>query len=94
MLKQFDQVKSILINFSYNERGRNVLVAQIIWNVIDELRRERKIKMVLHDEINVNQYINLDMTDVNLLETGQHLKLDPFVQLALQDKIDFRFQFG
>lgn len=47
MLQQFNQVKKILINFSFKDKSKNILSTVINWNVIDELRRERKIKMVI-----------------------------------------------
>ena len=38
-----------LMNFSYNNSNNKTLCVDIIKNVMDELRRERKIAMVLAD---------------------------------------------
>jgi len=42
-IKQFNDVKSILMNFSFDNVGQKTLCVEIIENVMDELRRERKI---------------------------------------------------
>jgi hypothetical protein len=56
-----------LINFSFKDRNKNVLSTLINYNVIDELRRERKIKMVIGD-VGVDEYINMDMTEIDLTD--------------------------
>jgi len=38
-----------------------ILCNDIIWNVLDECRKERKIMMVLNDD-NVDEYVGLNMT--------------------------------
>lgn len=65
----------------------------INYNVIDELRRERKIKMVLND-VGVDEYINMDMTEIDLTDKDSHKELEPKVMLAIKDKLDFRNQFA
>lgn len=43
-------MKSVLLNLSFNDNGKGTLNTDIIENVMDELRRERKTAMVLADE--------------------------------------------
>jgi len=63
-INQFNQIKMVLLNFSFNDNGRKTLCVDIIANVLDELRRERKIKMVLADA-EIEEYIKLDLSNAN-----------------------------
>lgn len=60
-IDQFNQIKSILLNMSYINSGHKTLCVDIIENVMDELRRERKISMVLADA-EIEEYIKLDLS--------------------------------
>lgn len=62
-INQYNQVKNIIINFSFIDRNKKVFSTDITYDVIDELRRERKIMMVINDT-NVDQYIDFDMTEL------------------------------
>ena len=53
------------MNFSFDNKGQKTLSVEIIENVMDELRRERKIKMVLADS-GIEEYIKLDLEGVSL----------------------------
>ena len=64
-LDQFNQVKKILVNFSFKNRGKLILCTDIINHVMDEMRCERKILMVLQSK-KVNEYINANMTELDL----------------------------
>jgi len=75
-LQQFNMLKRILVNYSFRDKGKNALVSDINWNVIDELRKERKIRMVLEDK-GVDVYINLPMTEIDLYDSDTHKDLDP-----------------
>lgn len=46
-LDQFNQIKKILINFSFRNRGKMILSTEIINDTMDEMRCERKILMVI-----------------------------------------------
>jgi len=59
---QYKEIKSVLINLSFNDNGKKTLNTDIIENVMDELRRERKTAMVLADE-DIEEYILLDMIE-------------------------------
>jgi len=48
-LQQFNQIKKILMNFCFKERNKAILSMDVNRSVLDEMRRERKIKMVLGD---------------------------------------------
>jgi len=66
-IQQFRELKSILLNLSYNDNGRKTLNVEIIQDVLDELRRERKTKMVLADE-DIEEYIDLDLVEGETLD--------------------------
>lgn len=74
-----------LMNFSYNNANQKTLCVDIIIDVMDELRRERKISMVLADA-EIESYIKLDFGDLDPTAEG----LDPFHKKAIEDKIAFR----
>ena len=48
-INQYNNIKMCLMNFSYNNANQKTLCVDIIIDVMDELRRERKISMVLAD---------------------------------------------
>jgi len=58
-------VKKILGNFTFQQNEKQILHTEIISAVLDEIRRERKVKMVLSDD-NVEQYVGLDMTEIDI----------------------------
>lgn len=62
-IDQYNMVKTVLINFSFNNKGQKTLCMDIIESVMDELRRERKIRMVLADA-EIEQYIKLDLSNL------------------------------
>lgn len=84
-IDQFNQIKSCLMNFSFDNRGQKTLSVEIIENVMDELRRERKIKMVLADS-GIEEYIKLDLEGVTL----ESEDLTPEVRQVLMDKKKFK----
>ena len=55
------------MNFSFKEKQKSILSIEINWDVIDELRKERKIKMVLQD-LNIDDYIFLDMPELDIYD--------------------------
>ena len=69
MLQQFNQMKKILMNFSFRDRNKVILSTEINWDVIDELRKERKIIMVLRD-LNIDEYIFLDMPEIDIYDAA------------------------
>ena len=62
-------------------------------DVMDETRRERKILMVLRDA-NVDQYIKMDMTEIDIENKAMVQEQPEDVKLAIQDKIEFRAQLA
>jgi hypothetical protein len=77
------------MNFAFKEKGKAILSTEINMDVLDEMRRERKIQMVIRDA-NVDEYIALDMTEINIYKK-EEWKSSPYqVQYAIQDKLDFR----
>ena len=55
---------------------------EIISAVLDEIRRERKVKMVLSDD-NVEEYVTLDMTEIDIRKNEIDSNLDPNIQIAV-----------
>ena len=85
-IDQYNQVKSILINFSFENDNQKQLSVEIIEGVIDEIRRERKIRMVLADE-RIEEYIKLDLEgNVDDVPSEQQ----DFFKQVLEDKKKFR----
>ena len=54
VLKQFKEVKRVLNNVSFNDKGKKVIIPEILIDIFDELRKERKIFMVLQDAVGVD----------------------------------------
>ena len=57
----------ILLNLSYNDNGTKTLNVEINQDVFDELRRERKTKMVLADA-DIEEYVDLDLVEGETLD--------------------------
>jgi len=93
MLNQFNMIKSVVMNFAFKERGKAILAIEINMNVLEEMRRERKIMMVLRDK-DVDEYINMDITEVNLNDKTEWEKKSLAVQLCINDKLDFRAELA
>jgi len=55
----------VLINVAFTEKHKKLVSPEILNDVLDEIRRERKIRMVIQDD-NVDQYINMDMTEIDI----------------------------
>ena len=79
-INQFNQIKSVLLNMSFANKGSKTLCVDIIESVMDELRRERKIRMVIADA-DIEEYIKLDLSEEHKIENetdpkaAEHLKL-------------------
>ena len=58
-------MKKILVNLTFKNKGKMILSNEILWDLLDEVRKERKILMVLNDD-NVDNYINYEMTEIDL----------------------------
>lgn len=86
-IDQFNMVKTVLLNFSFNNKGHKTLCMDVIESVMDELRRERKIRMVLADA-EIEQYIKLDLS--NLKEDDP--EVSPFAKQVISDKRIFKEQ--
>ena len=84
-IDQYNQVKSCLMNFSFNNKGHKTLSVEIIENVMDDLRRERKIRMVLADA-NIEEYIQLDLEGLTPESEG----VTPFCRKVILDKKKFK----
>jgi hypothetical protein len=80
-------VKNVLLNFSFNNKGHKTLCMDVIESVMDELRRERKIRMVLADA-EIEQYIKLDLTNLKETDTDIH----PFAKQVIIEKRIFKEQ--
>lgn len=56
---------------SFKDKGKMILSNDIVWDVLDEVRKERKIMMALTDDA-IDDYISLDMTEVNILTSQEN----------------------
>ena len=57
-----------MLNLSYNDNfGKKILNIEIIQDVLDELRRERKTIMVLADD-DIEEYVDLDLVEGETLD--------------------------
>ena len=68
---------------------QRILSSDIMGDVMDELRRERKILMVLNDE-DLAHYAKTDMTEVDMLNCTAHDGLEPELEKLVSDKLAFR----
>ena len=48
-----------------DKKGSKILSNDIMWDVMDEIRAERKLLMVLRND-NVDSYVNLDFSEVDI----------------------------
>lgn len=82
-----------MLNLSFIDRGKGILATDIIRSVIEQMANDRKIQMVITDKI-VDDYIDLDMTeiDINNRESWSHLTEQQ--QLMIEDKLEFRKSFA
>jgi len=67
---------------SYNHNGSKTLCVDIVENVMDELRRERKTKMVL-DDAEIEQYIEEDMASAEFMYPKE---MSPFLKKIYEEK--------
>ena len=61
-LKQFNEIKRISSNQSFYNKGNALLCTEIVFNVINEMRRERKIQMAIEESGHVQEYVKLDLS--------------------------------
>ena len=80
------------MNLSFKEKGKSILTMEINWNVIDEMRKERKILMVLQD-LKVGEYISMDMPDLDIYNEAVVKEQNPELQLCIQEKLEWRANF-
>ena len=82
-------MKQVLLNLTFKDKGKSILSNDIIWDVLDEVRKERKILMVLKDA-NVDDYIDLDMTEIDITTAQDDKELPLNIRLACEEKLKFR----
>lgn len=81
------------MNFTFKDKGKQVLSTEIIQHVMDEMRQERKIAMVLKDT-NVDTYITQDLTEIDLYDENTFQDLEVEIKNTIQDKLTFRAEFA
>jgi len=79
----------VLLNLTFKDKDKFILCNDIIWDVLDEVRKERKILMALKDD-NVDDYIDLDMTEVDILKARSNKDLPKEIKYACEEKLRFR----
>ena len=75
-----------MINLSYINGDHKTLCVDIIENVMDELRRERKTKMVLNDE-EIELYIEQDLSKA---ESMDEKDMSPYLKKIMEEKKEFK----
>ena len=96
MLNQFKRAKNIMHNLSHHDKGKNVLSVEIIMHVIDEVKSERKIAMVLKSVKEIDAYVLKDITDIKMEKIAKDPTLlysegyDEYTKAVLLEKIEFR----
>ena len=68
---------------SFNDNGVKQINIDIVDNVLDELRRDRKIIMVLNDE-DIEDYVGLNLSEADLID--QQDDMPDLVKKALEKK--------
>lgn len=63
MLSQFNQLKRIASNQSIRLKKTQKISVDIMTDIIDEIRRDRKIKMAIEDVSYIKEYIKIDLYD-------------------------------
>ena len=79
-------IKQILANMCFKTKEKNILSMEVMWNVLDEVRKERKILMVINDD-NVDHYINLDMTEIKMSTFSHQKDLEFHIREACLKKL-------
>ena len=74
-LVQYNQIKKILHNLTFKNDQKRILCNDIISDVLDECRKERKIIMVLNDD-NVDEYVDLNMTEIDITTVKEDTNLE------------------
>jgi hypothetical protein len=83
------------MNFCFKERGKAILSTEVNRAVLDEVRKERKIKMALGDLNEVEKYISLEITTLEMsLDDGKNEDASPDVKKAIFEKVLFRRQLA
>lgn len=63
VIQQYTDIKKCIVQFAFDNNGKKQLSMEIVENIMDEMRRDRKIRMVINDE-NVEEYIALDLENI------------------------------
>ena len=93
-------VKKILVNYAFRHKGKLILCTDIINDIMDEMRCERKIKMVLSSQKVTNNYINANMTELNLYDEEimnqqmADMELSDDVKYMIHEKIRWRKNYA
>lgn len=92
-LQQFSEIKRILINYTFTDDERRILVAEIVAGILDEMRMERKIMLIIDDE-DVDAYVEVDIGGVDLYDTESHKDFDEEKREIIARKAKFREEFS
>jgi len=65
IIQQFNQIKKLLHCITYKVNEKKVLCTNIIIHIMNEMRQDRKIKMVLKDR-GIEEYVSMDITDIDI----------------------------
>mmetsp|Transcript_12337 Transcript_12337/g.19157 ORF Transcript_12337/g.19157 Transcript_12337/m.19157 type:complete len:220 (-) Transcript_12337:18-677(-) len=90
LIQQFNQIKKLLHCFTYSVNDRKILCTSIIIHIMNEMRQDRKIKMILKDR-GIEDYVRMDITDIDLDDPDVlDSDLSEEALFTLREKLDFR----
>jgi len=93
-LKQFNEIKRISSNQSFYNNNNALLCTEIVYDIFDEMRRERKIMMAINESGHVQEYVKQDLSQY---DTSGKSKLDtekmpPIIRHIIEKKEVFKHE--
>lgn len=85
-IKQYNEIKTFLLNVAFQDKGKPTICLDILLNIMEELRKDRKIKMTIKDK-NIDDYIMLNLEDI-----PPESEQKPFMKQVLKEKRESRRQ--
>ena len=63
-----------MLSVAFSERGQKTICVEILYNIMEEMRKDRKIRMTIKDK-NLDAYIMLSLENIPPVE-----QQDPFLR--------------
>lgn len=81
---QYNEIKRFLINMAFHDRGQKSICVDILLNIMEEMRKDRKIQMTIKDK-NVDAYILLLQENIPPVS-----ERTAFMKQVLEEKSSYR----